>query len=112
MVVRCVLALVALALLVFSWQGLTAARALKDAQVTAGGLADAISSGDVPHARAELVAFDDATSRAHRRTDGPLWWLAARIPVAGRNAAAISTIARQSDAIADEALPRIVDVAA
>ncbi|MFL6089447.1 MAG: DUF4012 domain-containing protein [Aeromicrobium sp.] len=111
MVARCTAALAVLALLLFTWQAVTAARALNEAQQTAHSLADAIAAGDVPRARVELATFNDATSRAHHRTDGPLWWLGARIPFLGPNLAAVSTIAGQSDAIADDALPRIVAVA-
>ncbi len=100
-----------LALLVSGWQALTAVRALDDARASADSLVDAIASGNVPRAKAELQDFDDATTRAHHRTDGPLWWLGARVPILGRNLAAVSTIAEQADAIADEALPGIVRVA-
>jgi hypothetical protein len=103
--------LAVLALLVFGWQALTSVRALNAARTSADSLADAIASGNVQLAKAELQDFDDATTRAHHRTDGPLWWLGARVPIVGRNLDAVSTIAEQADAIADEALPGIVGVA-
>lgn len=109
--VRCAGVLAAVALLAFVWQGLTAVRALSEAEETVGSLADAVSSGNIERAKSELRKFDDATTRAHHRTDGPLWWLAARVPGLGDNFAAVSTIAEQTDAIADEALPGVVAVA-
>jgi hypothetical protein len=110
MVVRCALVLVALALLLFLWQGLTAARALVDARATAERLSQAITAGNVQRARSDLRVFDEQVTRAHHRTDGPIWWLAAHVPLVGPNVAAVRTVAAQSDAIADEALPRIVAV--
>jgi hypothetical protein len=110
-VARCAAALSALALLLFLWQAFTAVRALSTAQDSADRLVDAIVSGDVHRAKIDLAAFDDATTRAHHRTDGPMWWIGAKVPVLGRNIDAVSTIAEQSDVIADQALPRIVQVA-
>jgi len=109
--IRAAASLAVFALLVSSWQALTAVRALDAAKGSARALADAIASGDVPRAKAQLRKFDEATTRAHHRTDGPVWWLGARVPVLGRNIDAVSTIAKQSDAIADQALPGIVGVA-
>ena len=74
-------------------------------------LTNAIAAGDAPRAETELKTFDDATTRAHHRTDGPLWWAGSRVPILGRNIDAVSTIAAQSDAIADDAMPGIVAVA-
>jgi hypothetical protein len=111
LVLRGAVTLAVLALLVSGWQALTAVRALEDTRGTAQSLANAISAGDVKRAKTELQRLDEATTRAHHRTDGPLWWLGARVPLLGRNIDAVSTIAEQSDAIADEALPGVVRVA-
>ena len=100
-----------LAILIFTWQAVAAVRALDDARTSAVGLTNAIAAGNVQRAQAKLRDFDDATTRARHRTDGPLWWLGARVPILGRNLDAVSTIAAQSDTIADEALPGIVRVA-
>jgi hypothetical protein len=109
--IRTAAALAVLTLLISGWQALTSVRALDDARKSADSLADAIASGNVQRAKAELRDFDEATTRAHHRTDGPLWWLGAWVPILGRNLDAVSTIAAQADAIADEALPGIVGVA-
>lgn len=96
---------------IFLWQALTAAMALNEAKGISDSLEHAIAEGDVQSARALLVEFDDATSRAHGRTDGPVWWIGAKVPILGRNIHALSTVAAEADAIADEALPKIVAVA-
>ena len=111
LVIRTAAVLAVLAALIFTWQAVTAVRALNAARTSAVGLTNAIAAGNVQRAQAELRDFDDATTRAHHRTDGPLWWLGARVPILGRNLDAVSTIAAQSDVIADEALPAIVRVA-
>ena len=103
--------LIAVLLLVFIWQAWTAARALSEAQDVSDALTHAIAKGNVPEARTLLAEFDDATTRAHHRTDGPLWKIGAAIPFLGRNFEAVSTVAAESDAIADDALPKVVAVA-
>jgi hypothetical protein len=108
---RVVAAVAGLGLTVFGWQAVTAVLALNDAKAAALKLTNAIAAGDAPRAETELKTFDDATTRAHHRTDGPLWWAGSRVPILGRNIDAVSTIAAQSDAIADDAMPGIVAVA-
>lgn len=77
----------------------------------AGALSKSIATGDVPRARTLLTEFDDATTRAHHRTDGPLWTAGGAIPWVGRNLRAVSTVAAAVDGIADDALPKVVRVA-
>ena len=55
--------------------------------------------------------LDESTSRAHNSTDGPLWWLGARVPILGRNVDAVRTVAREIDQVVDQVLPGVVDVA-
>lgn len=98
-------------MLVFIWQAWTAARALNAGRELGDELTDAIAKGNVAQARALLAQFDDETTRAHHRTDGPLWTIGAKVPVIGRNLVAVSTIAAEADAIADQALPQVVNVA-
>ena len=100
-----------LCLLVFLIQAWWVASALADGRAAAKPLQDAIVKGDVRAARAELRDLDRATTRAHHASDGPLWWLGSKIPLLGRNIGAVSTVSREMDAIADEAMPRIVAVA-
>lgn len=109
--IRAGIGLVAVLVLVFIWQAWTAALALNEAKGDADALTRAIARGEVPRARTLLIEFDDATTRAHHRTDGPLWKLGAALPIVGRNFNAVSTVAAEADAIADDALPKIVNVA-
>lgn len=97
--------------LLFLWELWRVSTGLADAREAVKPLQNAIVSGDVPKAKAWLARLDDATTRAHHATDGPRWWLGSKVPLLGRNVSAIRTVARESDAIADEALPRIVSVA-
>src|SRR5690349_21489179 len=101
----------ALCVLVFLIQAWWVAGALADGRAAAKPLQDAIVKGDVSQARAELQDLDRATTRAHHSSDGPLWWLGSKVPLVGRNIGAVSTVSREMDAIADEAMPRIVSVA-
>jgi hypothetical protein len=103
--------LIVVLLIVFGWQAVTAVRALSDAKGLASGLSRAIANGDVANAKALLVEFDDATTRAHHRTDGAVWKLGAYVPWVGRNLDAVSTVSAEADAIADDALPKVVRVA-
>jgi hypothetical protein len=102
---------VVLLILVFVWQAITAARALTEAQDTAESLTRAIARGDVPRARALATRFDDETTRAHHRTDGPMWKLGGLLPIVGTNFEAVSTVSAEADAISDDALPKIVGIA-
>ncbi|MEO8776579.1 MAG: DUF4012 domain-containing protein, partial [Candidatus Nanopelagicales bacterium] len=53
----------------------------------------------------------DAAAQAHGHTEGPLWWLAAKVPFVGPNFAAIGTVSEVIDELATRALPSLVDVA-
>lgn len=105
------LAIVALSLLVFVVQAWRAVSALRAAEEVTSSLADRIVIGDVPGARAYLKRFDEETTTAHRATNGPIWWLGAKIPYVGRNIDALRIVAAETDAVADQALPKVVDLA-
>jgi hypothetical protein len=103
--------IVVLAALLFAWEAYRAANALQQADKQAGVLQQNIVNGDVDAARLSLKKLDASTSRAHNSSNGPLWWLGARVPILGRNVDAISTVARDLDRIVDDVLPGVVDVA-
>jgi hypothetical protein len=109
--VRIALVIAVLALLFFGWQSWRVASGLSEARELVNPLKDSIVEGDVRVARQRLARLDEATTRAHHASDGPLWWLGSKIPLVGRNVDAVSTVAREVDAITDDALPQIVDVA-
>jgi hypothetical protein len=103
--------LVTRAVIVTAVQAWRAVRALDEAESLSQGLSDRIVQGDVPGARAQLDAFDRATTTARRSTAGPIWWLGSKVPYFGRNVGALRTIAASSDAVSDRVLPDVVDVA-
>lgn len=98
-------------MIVFVAQAWRAVRALDEAESLSQGLSDRIVQGDVSGARAQLDAFDRATTTARKSTDGPLWWLSSKVPYFGRNISALRTIAESSDAVSDRVLPGVVEVA-
>ncbi len=102
---------VVLALAITTWEGFRAVSSLREADRIAGVLTDDIAHGDVDAARATLDRLDQETSRAANSTDGPVWWLGARIPIAGKNVDVVRTAARKIDQVTDQALPGIVGVA-
>ncbi|MFE5292230.1 DUF4012 domain-containing protein [Isoptericola sp. NPDC056618] len=59
-------------------------------------------------ALAELRA---QTTIAREATDGPLWWLAARLPVVGPSAGAAVDVAVVLDDVTDDVLPALADLA-
>jgi hypothetical protein len=70
-----------------------------------------LTSGDQAGARARLHDAQQHARSARRDTTGPGWWLARRIPVLGRNAEAVGTVADVSDDLASRVLPDVVAVA-
>lgn len=100
-----------LATLLFIWESYRAFGALGDAEERAEILQENIVNGDVDAARRSLELLDESASRAHGNTDGPRWWLAAQVPILGRNVDAVRIVAREIDQISDDVLPGVVDVA-
>jgi len=112
---RLVLALVGVVVVLagalFTWEAYRAVGALQDANQRGKALKQNIVDGDVDAARVSLGRLNEASTRAHSNTDGPLWWLGAQVPVLGRNVEAVRTVTRELDQVADDVLPGIVDVA-
>jgi hypothetical protein len=52
----------------------------------------------------ELAELQRLTETARASTDGPLWWVAARLPVVGASAATATTVASVLDDVADDVL--------
>lgn len=63
---------------------------------------------DLPRARADAQAMTDAAADMHSRTDGLVWRVAELIPVYGQDAAAVRTLTRVSDDLAQGALAPVV----
>lgn len=72
----------------------------------------AVLDGDVARYDDLVAGLQQNTASARASTDGPLWWLAARIPVVGDNAAALTLMAEVIDDVAVDVLPNLGDAAA
>jgi hypothetical protein len=53
----------------------------------------------------ELAELQRLTETARTSTDGPLWWVAARLPVVGATADSVTTVSSVLDDITDDVLP-------
>ncbi|WP_418275847.1 DUF4012 domain-containing protein [Isoptericola jiangsuensis] len=54
-----------------------------------------------------LASLQKSTAEARAATDGPLWWLAARLPVVGQSVGAATTMSRVIDEVADVVVPAL-----
>ncbi|HEY6934313.1 MAG TPA: DUF4012 domain-containing protein, partial [Marmoricola sp.] len=82
-----------------------AVTALTAARSQAHTLEGQLRDGDLAGARATTLRLRDSAARAERRTGGPLWWAAARLPVVGPTFGAVRTAARSLDLVARDAVP-------
>lgn len=95
----------------FAWQAASTATALARAGQQASALGDQLATGDATSAERVAAALQDSAARARRDSDGPLWAVAAHVPVLGDDVRAVRVVARETDRIAREALPPVLDVA-
>ncbi|WP_265522905.1 DUF4012 domain-containing protein [Oerskovia flava] len=65
----------------------------------------ALAAGDGARAADALAVVQPLTESARANTDGPLWWLAARIPGVGTDVDAFSTSAAAVDDLVQDVLP-------
>jgi len=105
-----VLVLVAGGLLVRD--ALTARDALARATGSVPAAEEALRAGDVETADALLAEIEPHTATARASTDGPLWSLAARLPVVGQDVRAFSASAATVDDLVVDVLPALTDVLA
>lgn len=103
-----VLALVAVGLLVRD--ALTARDALTRAMDEVPAAEEALRSGDLETAEATLAQVQPLTATARASTDGPLWSIAARLPLVGQDVRAFSAAAATVDDLAATVLPSLTDV--
>lgn len=71
---------------------------------------DALLDGDLDSYDALVERIQHQAHVARTSTDGPLWWLAARLPWVGANAAALTSVGQVVDDLATSALPPLRDV--
>ncbi|MDN4484172.1 DUF4012 domain-containing protein [Demequina lignilytica] len=76
------------------------------AEVEARGAAvqDALAARDVQALRTEAAALEEASHRMVAATDGPHWWVAARLPWIGDQARPLVVASRAMEAVAADAL--------
>jgi hypothetical protein len=89
--------LVIVILATFTWQALTASRALLDARKSGERVQQQVRAGDFDAANRALGDLRRHTARAKDSTDGVLWDLGRHLPYVGRNVAAVQTVSRVLD---------------
>ncbi|MBO9522187.1 MAG: DUF4012 domain-containing protein [Nocardioidaceae bacterium] len=81
----------------FVWQAVTAARALTDARERADQVQDLVRAGDFDGAGKALTDLRAKTRSAHDATDGLLWDIGRHVPFAGRTIGAVQTVSAVLD---------------
>jgi hypothetical protein len=106
--------LAAVLLLGLAWlaiTGLLAKKQVDAAQDAVSQIRISVDSGDIDSASRQAQLLAGHAHRAHRLTTGPSWWLAARLPWAGRPAVAVRGDAAQLDGLSAGVLHPLLDVA-
>ncbi|MBD7952467.1 MULTISPECIES: DUF4012 domain-containing protein [Oerskovia] len=91
---------------------LAARSSLTDAIDRLPAVEEALRAGDGAAAEAALAEVQPLTADARSHTDGPLWWVAARLPFVGADVSAFSTAAWAVDEITQDVLPPLTGAAA
>lgn len=91
---------------------LAARSSLTDAIDRLPAVEEALRAGDGAAAEAALAEVQPLTADARSHTDGPLWWVAGRLPVVGADVSAFSTAAWAVDEITQDVLPPLTQAAA
>ena len=103
-------ALVVIAGLIFTVQLLQARSSLSKAAAYAQALQQQIQDGEVDKAERTLKELQSNAADAHDSTDGVLWKVLAKVPWAGRNVDAVTTVAAELDRVSADAIPPIVEL--
>ncbi|MHA7133631.1 DUF4012 domain-containing protein [Oerskovia turbata] len=85
---------------------------LTDAIERLPAVEEALRAGDGATAQAALGEVQPLTADARANTDGPLWWVAGRLPGIGADVSAFSTAAWAVDEITQDVLPPLAQAAA
>jgi hypothetical protein len=91
-----------------AWTGVQARSHLERARTEVHAVQSLLAGGDVPGAHAHLRLVQGHAGQARRLTSGPVWRLAAAVPIAGRSARSVSGIAAATDDVARRVLPPVV----
>lgn len=93
-------------------EALAARSSLTDAIDRLPAVEEALRAGDGASAEAALAEVQPFTADARGNTDGPLWWVAGRLPFVGADVRAFSTAAWAVDEITQDVLPPLAQAAA
>jgi hypothetical protein len=93
-------------------RGLAAKDHLLSAAAAVTELQHEADAGDVAAQRITLAQLQDETRAARSETSDPVWHAVAALPLLGRNASTIATLAASVDDLAVRALPPLVDASA
>lgn len=106
-----VVVLLALLAAVTAVQAMRAYRALQEYDAAAGALREAVAAQDEREIDTRLEQLRSRGEAAHESTTGPHWWLAARLPMVGRDVDAVRRVAAAADKMAAEALTPLATAA-
>jgi hypothetical protein len=97
--------LLLIAIAVFVWQAITAARSLSDARHRADEIKTAIEQGDFALAAQDLQQLQHSAHDAHQATSGLLWDIGRYIPFLGRNIHAVQVVSSVLDTASAQNAP-------
>lgn len=103
--------MIGLLLIAAAWVGIRAVQArsqLQLAQQGVHGIERQLLAGDVAGAGRALAGVRRHTAAARAQTDGPLWWLFARVPWLGAPIRTASGVSQVADELAQQVLPGLV----
>jgi hypothetical protein len=92
-----------------AYQVLSARRSLQLVATDVTTLSGQVTSGDEAGGARTLMALQGHASSARQHTRGPVWWLASKAPVVGRDVVAVRTVSEVADELATGVLPDVVD---
>ena len=95
--------LLLLVVLVFSYQAVRTVLALRDATHQTHQLGGEVRRNDVAAVEQTLRTLRARSATAHRSSDNVLWSMAARVPLVGKNVAAVQLMARALDEVSSRA---------
>jgi hypothetical protein len=104
-----VLVLAAVAALWLVSDALRAKDALEQARTELATLQDEVRAGDDAGSRVTVASLQSHARTADHATHGPVWTLAAQLPVVGANVDALQTVSSSVDNLARRALPSLMD---
>lgn len=93
-------------------RGQQAADALTSARAGVTQVRASLAAGDSARAAQQLAVVQGDTSRAVNATSDPVFAIASAIPVLGATPSAVSEVAEAADALAQDALPDLLDAGA